>query len=625
MAQSILSTDALRVLEDYEKAKEDCKPWHNNINRWRAWYDGDHYQVASKRGKAKPGEERYQDPTPTNVVDLAIGIILSTPLEFRASGWSPTFGEEEDSSHIEKYLLGTISINNEREERLNEYMALFYFVRDGASVLFSAWDDSLAEEHRAVVNMPDKQMGIIPTMAFKETPIRLQVIDPKKTFWKVGGPRRWEAVFRVETDMSLFEVEANYNNGQRISGYDTLSKDSMRKEHLGELMDVWRWKYKSVELPPEVPGGEVRTMKKWIVQHGLFYDKKPVWEMEDTNYDELPYTVQFYKPVDVDDPKGWGHSIIRPLEESLIFMENSINRRQRQINVFSALPLMGKVMSGRQMHIDRALFNFIQLQPDEDIAFPQWRGNAPDVDAQIDHFSGRLQQAGFTEAAFGRGSEETGYALSQMTDQNRIRLEQPVRHLQLLWSTWARKVLRLTETFAPEAVVRVYGQMRGKDFKEQVKTVGLADYLISAKLKPQFPGEQTRKHAMAVQVAGIVDQRTLLEEYLDKPQPDEIIERRMHDMAKQHPMMIQYGVMVALQEMADEGDEVAEMVIQMMQQQAQGGQQGGAPGGGDMGAGTGLASQDGNTTPQEQGREASGQGIMSKLSNLINKGTGGAG
>ena len=98
------------VLNDYEKAKRESKDWHKNIDRWRAWYDGDHYQVASDRGKPKSGEERYQDPTPTNVVDLACGIILSHPLEFKAAGWSPSYQEEEDSSHIEKYLLGTVEI-----------------------------------------------------------------------------------------------------------------------------------------------------------------------------------------------------------------------------------------------------------------------------------------------------------------------------------------------------------------------------------------------------------------------------------------------------------------------------------------------------------------------------------
>lgn len=624
MAMTILSDDAREVLQDYEDCKQECKPWHNNMDRWRAWYDGDHYQVASQRGKPKTGEERYQDPTPTNVVDLAIGIILANPMEFRASGWSPTFQEEEDSSHIEKYLLGTIAINDEREEQLLQYQALFHFVRDGACVLFSAWDGDLADEFRAIVPLPTPQ-GVQPTMAYKETPMRLQVIDPKKTFWKKGGPKRWEAVYRVEENMSLFEVEANYLGGKRIEGYETLSNDELRKKHKGELIDVWRWKFKSVSEMDQFGQETGKQTRKWIVQHGLFYENKPVWEMEDTNYPELPYTVQFYKPVDLNDPKGWGHSILRPLEETLIFMENAINRRQRQINVFSALPLMGKMIAGRNMHIDRALFNFIQLQPDEDLAFPQWRGNAPDVDAQIDHFSGRLQQAGFTEAAYGQAQDPTGYALSQMTDQNRIRLEQPVRHLELLWSTWARKVLRLTEIFAPQAVVRVYGQMRGKDFKEQIKTIGLADYLVSTKLKPMFPGEKTRKHAMAVQAGSYLDLRTILEEYLDKPQPDEIIERRLYDMAKQHPMMIQYGVMAALSEMAAEGDEIAQQVMQSMQQQMEN-QQPGAEGGGPSGGGpegmTGLASQTGQPTPQEQGRESAGQGIMARLNNLMNRGTG---
>ena len=210
---------------------------------------------------------------------------------------------------------------------------------------------------------------------------------------------------------------------------------------------------------------------------------------------------------------------------------------------------------------------------------------------------------------FGSGPNQiAGYALSQLGDQNRIRLEQPVKHIQLLLSQWAEFALKIAATFAPDAFIRVYGQMRGKDFNDQIFSPDLANYKVKASIKPEFPNDQQRNHAMATHVKGVPSERTILERYLDIDQPDDERQRRMREMAMNHPAMIQYGVMNTLMELAQGGDQAAAMALQMMVSQGSAANQGGRPPEPNAPEQlTGLASPTGQPPPQATGGEPPGQ------------------
>jgi hypothetical protein len=343
------------VIADYNDAKTSCKPWHKNIQDWRSWYEFDHYR---KRGEAKPGEQRYEDPTPTNIVDTAVGIILAKDLDWKAMGFTPDFDEVASTSQIEKYLAGLIAINDEREEGDTLYSAVFDIVRDGSAVLYSPWDNVLATEHQDTFMVADAQQGSRPMPGFHEPPIRTQVIDSKKTFWVSGGPRRWGMVFRVEKK-SVYDVEAEYSIELKNWMHQS---ESHKRRQMGELIDHWRWVYKQVEIPQdpmvmqqammmgvEPPPPEMEM--KWIVQHGIMFDQEFILDLQDTDYQDLPYTIGFFKVVDKNDPKNWSHSIIRPIESTVEMMENMINKRQRQINILASLPLVTKAMAGRIIEI----------------------------------------------------------------------------------------------------------------------------------------------------------------------------------------------------------------------------------------------------------------------------------
>ncbi|GAG49580.1 unnamed protein product, partial [marine sediment metagenome] len=216
-------------------------------------------------------------------------------------------------------------------------------------------------------------------------------------------------------------------------------------------------------------------------------------------------------------------------------------------DIFTSMPMIVRAAPGRDVEIDPGFDNYEILEPDEDITWPKWPGNPPDVDAQISFYRARLQQSGFTDVIFGQGpSDAAGYAINLLTDQNRIRLIQPVKHLEMLFGRWAKHVLRLTREFAPDAAVRVYGRMKGKDFAEQVMGSEAADYMVRARFDPEFPNDKVRNHAMGTQASSFLSLHTLLQTYFDVDQPDDEIERRMQEQAMMSPEMQRFLLLETL-------------------------------------------------------------------------------
>ena len=214
------------------------------------------------------------------------------------------------------------------------------------------------------------------------------------------------------------------------------------------------------------------------------------------------------------------------------------------------------------------------------------------------------------------GGAASGYALSQIGDANKIKLEQPVRALNWLWSSWARKMLRLTEKFGTGSVVRVYGSLKGQDFADQIVTDDFSKYLVRAKLKPKYPGDDTRNAAMGSQARGMLSDWTIMERFWDIDQPDDENKRILRQMAERHPQVIEYQIRKNLMEKAKMGDEAAVMTIMAMQQ-GQPGNPNQAPGPPKPEQQVGTQSPTGEATPQAQGGEPPGQDINSLMNQMV--------
>lgn len=559
-----INSDEVRdIMQRIERAKRHVSPWKDNIKRWRSLYDMNHYN-----NKPKANEIQYNDPTYTNTVDLAVGIMLANRLRWHAFGFHPSAQEQTETSQIEKLLDGTLMINDEREEANQLYQLYLNFVRDGGGAIYSVYDPDIADANHFIKNVPDPENGDRPVHAFKEIPLRVQVIDPEAIIALPGGPKRWLMIGRVE-QRSVLDIESIY--GVRIERFSTFS-DEQKSTTLGEFIDAWDYVMRDIPMKDKIGQpvfnevlGKNETEPKLVVRNTVMFEGQPLIGpriIED--YKDLPYTIQFFKPTD-KDPKQW-HSILKPLESSVALLERTFNRRAHQIDVYTSLPIVSKTQPGRAVRIDPGLYNHVNISPEESIEFPAWQGNPPDLNFHIEFLRSRIQQSGFSDVMFGSGaSQVAGYALSQLGDQNRIRLEQPVTHLQLLLTHWAKKALSLLGEFAPGAQICVYGQHRGKDYLEYVEVDDLEKYAVRAEIIPEFPNEETRKTAMATQVKGTLSDYTIMERYLGVEQPDDEEERKLIEAASRHPVMIQYLLMKELKEQAEAGDEAAAMTLQQMQ------------------------------------------------------------
>ena len=597
------------ILARIKRAVTASTDWHDQIIMRRNLYNNDHYST-----EPQPGETRYIDPTYSNTVDLSVGILLGNEMKWHAVNWKPDVSAQQAGDRIEKFLNGIIEINNFREEYSIPYEVYLNFTRDGAGVLYSPWDTNLANRGLEEMAEADEQSenSLKKSLVYNEPPILVQVIDPLKINVLTGGPKRWGVVACFDK-MSAYDVEITYNIS--LEGFEG-SSDEDKQTHIGNLVDYWE--LSTVSKTKTVPGvAKALKYNEQVVRHTVLYEEefiKPVKVAE--GYKDLPYTIGFFKPIDRDKSKQWGQSIIDPLIPSVELLEKSVNRRQHQIDVYTSLPLMAKTRGGKKLVFDPGMaMNVVNLDTDDEVSFPLWQGNAPDVQNQIDLVRGRVQQSGFSEIMFGSGNAaNSGYALSQLGDQNRIRLEQPVTHLEMLWSSWAKKVLDLTEHFAQDRRVRVYGRSRGQDFMELVPGKGLSQFLVKCEIKPEFPNEKVRNHAMATQVKGILDDITIMENYLGVEQPSDVQVRKVAQQAMNNPMMLQYAMIKQFRTLA-ETDPDAKLTLQLLENQLLQAQQGGQTGSNPTQP-LGTASANGMPTPQENGLEPAGQGETNMINDM---------
>lgn len=556
------NTQLKEVLQRIERAKQFVRPWKENIERWRRLYNLNHY-----KSKPKQREVQYNDPTFTNTIDLAVGIMLANRLRWHAFGSQPSDEAQHETSQIEKLLDGTLMVNDEREEASQLYQLYLHFCRDGGAAFYSIFDPVLAKRFKFKKDIPDAEQGSRSVWAFRENPLRVQIIDPMSLITLPGGPKRWLMLGRVE-QRTVLDVEVQY--GVRIAKYSSLSEETKAITE-DEFIDAWDYTFQMTPMKGEDgkvvqdDGGANILVPEAVVRNTILFAGEAVRGpriMRD--YEDLPYTVQFFKPVG-KGPEEW-HSLISVMESSVALLERTFNRRAHQIDVFTGLPIVTKTQLGRAVKLDPGLYNSVTISTDEEIGFPTWQGNPPDLNNQVDFLRSRIQQSGFSDVMFGSGvNQVAGYALSQLGDQNRIRLEQPMAHLELLLGTWAKKALNLLNAFAKGAQVRVYGQQRGEDYIEYVGVADLLDYSVRAEIRPTFPNEETRKSAIATQAKGILSEHTIMERYYDIEQPDDEEEWKIIEAVSRHPVVVHYTIMNELTKRAQAGNDVAQKTLQQLE------------------------------------------------------------
>jgi hypothetical protein len=568
-------TDKDEVLLNVERAKRYTEPWHKNIIRWRKKYNFDHYAT-----DPKPGEDRYTDPTLTNAVDLAVGILQSNDMVWHATGFQPSSKENKKSSIIEKTLAGIRDINAERKEIDMDFEVNLNFVRDGGACLYSIWDKEIHDRCFTMeMGMGDSEESMLgESKVYYELPLTIEPVDPLHIYLLPGGQKRWLVIARIE-QTSAYDVEHLY--GVSLKSYSSRT-DNEKIDIKDDLVDYWdvKWMTKEdAEYREDMTDLEksMHTSKILAVRNAVLFGNDeiiPIHVME--GYDDLPYTVGFYNPSSRADTSMW-QSILSPQESSVAELEKAINLRKGQMVFYSNLPLIIRTQTGKNVDIDPGIGKSIGMKTGEDAGFPQWAGNPPDFDRHIDLIRSRIQQSGFSDVMYGSSpSGISGYALSQLGDQNRIRLLPAISHLERMWTNAARKWISLASYFMDDAYVQIYGHMAGSDFAEMLKGSDLSGYKVRCEIKPEFPNERVRNHAMATQAAPWLSSRRIMEDYLGIQQSDDERKQKLIEELETHPIAQQYAMILELKDIINDVEstssevETAQVVLKLLEEQLRG-------------------------------------------------------
>lgn len=572
-ADSILKQKA-DIIQHVRRATTFSAGWHENIRKWRRLYNFDHYDT-----KPLPGEKRYVDPVYTNIVDLAVGIMQSNEWVWRSRGLRPTSEEEQGTSTIEKAIAGFIDINSDRYQYDHKYETNLNFVRDGGACLLGVWDDAIHNSCYEIKDISDKDGNLISNAkVYYDLPLRIEVVDPLQMFLLPGGPKRWLCAIRKE-EMSVYDAEETY----QVALKSFTGKSQQEKiDTNGDFLDYWELAYELVPegatdyegLQSEDDVEKYKMRKHLVVRNAIMFGDDFIYPIRMMDgYDDLAYTASFYNPASRSNSKEW-HSILSPLENPVKELEDTTNMRKHLMLMYSGLPLVARTKHGKAITVDKSLGKVINLAEGEELGFPEWRGTPPDMDKHLDFARSRIQQSGFSDVMYGSGIEaSSGYSVSLMTDQNRIRLEPAIAHLENLWSWSARKWVKLANNFIPNDYMELYGHIRGMDFADTIKGGDLEKYTIRCEIKPEFPNEKVRNHAMATQAAGVLPARILMEEYYDIQQPDDARLMKIQEMIEDNPVTLQYTIMTELARRAQTGDKIAAQVLSQLEQSLQGQQQ----------------------------------------------------
>jgi hypothetical protein len=573
------------ILEKFYRAKAKCSKWHSRIKEYEKFYDLEHYNDSPRTG-----ERRITLTKGTNIVDLAVGVLTANELTIQAVSPEESETIRKQASLVEQFLDGVIYINSERQETDLRYDWTFYQVRDGAVGLKTIWDNSFDASLKVEADEEGNQRAV-----YDQLPICVNVLPAKYLFPEPGGKLgRWKYVFYA-IERTIEDMEREYGPMEK---YNSMSK-KQKETKKGDFIDYWG----EVQLPDG----------SWAIENATLYDNRLMDGPRIMDgYNDIPITMMFYKPIGHVNPEDWGHSILRPVTQMVEELEWRVNRQTRLLNVFANMPLIARTRDGRPVKVDAAFGDVVQLNEGEDIAFPVWPGTPPDFKEQLAMVSSEIADASFPAVMYGEGTGSgSGYALSQQGDAGRIRLTQPQRQQERSMSIWARKSLTLLRNFSPQYTVEVYGDKAGAPYSQELTGEDTVGFRVNFQLKPQFPNDEVRKVAMATQTKDTLSAETRMEKYLGIQQPDQETTKILRDMARRHPMMVEYQMTSLFRELAEEGDPAAAAVLQKLEAGGQpggGGPPGPAPGGPKPEQSPGLpTSRRGEVTQQERGLAPPGQ------------------
>jgi hypothetical protein len=261
-----------------------------------------------------------------------------------------------------------------------------------------------------------------------------------------------------------------------------------------------------------------------------------------TQYPSLPFVITAFKKIGA--PKGDGMErlpFLYPIFHAQEKLEYVRSRAFRQLDLYAN---MNPYHSGEEpiAGVDATWGKIIELGLKEDIKFPPWPGQPPDVHREASMLAGEVAEGSFSEAMFGQvSSRASGYALSQVIGADTLRTDTPRGNLELAFSSVADKVFGLMQIFSLNTHLAVTSQIRHRRMATMLSGEETRALMVETFIKPKQTNDEVRLATLGAQIASLpvppVSVRYILEHYFGVNQPEEEMDRKLDEQAIQNPIV----------------------------------------------------------------------------------------
>lgn len=546
-----------QLLQMIREAAGKLKWRDDMITRHRALYELRHYSPDSSSGlsqsqKRLVNQYSYQSNTPTNVVDLTVGILSHNQPKYRAFTYTENRDSNLQAGELERLCAGLLAMNSIEQEADLHHDVVHAASIDGGVAVRCVWvpveDEEPPQQNSLskfdqLVNTGRRALGKPEVVAeskpgyIKGNPLKIHVIPLKNMVYVPGGPLgRW-ALVAYRCKRTVADIKTEFPN--EFPQITTLSQQFMIQ---ADFFDVWFWN-----------GDEV-----W---NAIFVDNRMVRCGPMEGYYDLPYTIAFFRPHDSEEISNWGYGTIFTIEDDTRILEDRISHQLRMLDIWSNLPMVVKTRDGRAVDVDAVFGKTVNLGLEESAGFIQPGSEPPDHDKILTLIRQSMSEGSFPPVTYGAGpGMSSGYGLSQLSEGGRIRLEQPKRQIELLWTVVLRKALALFRAFAPEKGIQVYGEYKGEPFALNSLTgSSTSGWLVTVELDPHFPQDEARMMALGNQALAMkgLSRRTVQERFYGVDDPDRENQRILIEMLMQNPQMMDTMLREAAKEYGMEYPEAA--------------------------------------------------------------------
>lgn len=549
--ESLKTEDAIvkRVKLLASRKKRELKELHSRMQKRRNRYYLDHYE-----GEPEEGEERVHIASEMRLVDKAYGLLTSEKPEVKAYPEDETAPGLIESDELEGFLEG-VTYEQRRRQGVDPWnLATMDILIDAMACMFTYWDIALdSRMNWESMETGDEEAEFMERYYFGtaeeetqpslgELPIIIKRRDPMKVLPEEGGNQgRWKWVI-YEDKISAIDIETEWAEALEGEPLDDFKGKGFveKSKPTVTVLDCWSWEADAMT-------GRPILYNTVIAGNQLIKAPTPM-----ENYKQMPFEIFFCRTTGQPEWERKGLPITAQIEKTTGELEAAWNARMRSAKLHSQLPLTYEG-TGPTPTVATGFGKVITLPPDSKFGFMEYRGMPPDYDKMTAMLHAEVEAGGLGSPVMGgMGGKESGYALALRGEAGTLNLVAPQQSLSLAMSNVFQQVCGLAASFAPDHEMRVMGR-----FENQRKVFALTGeqcqgFFIDVGVSAQFPEDKDRRMAWAVQFASqppeqrLLDDRTIIEDFMGYKNYQRIKERKLQDIAEAHPSVMASEIAEAL-------------------------------------------------------------------------------